>query len=127
MGLIKLRTVPEELHRRLKACAAVAGLTLETYCIAQLEAGNADNRGSGTEPARSFERSGNHASVPVVRSAKGSKKRLHPMQPVREELASGGNGPAQLSEPQPGSGKIGSCPHDAKRTEAFCRLIGGGC
>lgn len=32
MGLIKLRTEPEELHRMLKSGAAIYGGTLEAFC-----------------------------------------------------------------------------------------------
>jgi len=38
MGLIKL-IVPEDLHRRLKADAAGAGMTLGARCVAVLQAG----------------------------------------------------------------------------------------
>ena len=60
MGLIRLRAVPADLHRRLKAEAATAGVTLEVWCVSRLEEkhggseGKAEPAGTGAEeePAR---------------------------------------------------------------------------
>ena len=64
--------------------------------------------------------------MPVVQKAKSSKKRLHQVQRVHDELAGGGNAPSRLPESGPASGSITRCPH-GKLNEAYCRLTGGGC
>jgi plasmid stability protein len=38
MTMIQIRNVPDALHRRLKARAAEAGMTLSDYLLAELEA-----------------------------------------------------------------------------------------
>jgi len=35
-SMIQIRNVPEELHRRLKACAAIAGMSLSDYLLAEV-------------------------------------------------------------------------------------------
>jgi hypothetical protein len=37
MGMIQIRNVPPELHRKLKARAAEAGMTLSDYLLAEIE------------------------------------------------------------------------------------------
>jgi hypothetical protein len=98
MGLIRLKSVPEGLHRRLKSEAAMAGVTLEILCIGKLEvkdgsgieAGNEvvhDDTGRGRSgKAGSTRRGGDGAAMSVVQEAKGTAKRLHPVQPLRDKL-----------------------------------------
>jgi plasmid stability protein len=43
MSMIQIRNVPEELHRELKARAAISGMTLSDYLLAEL-------RGLSTRP-----------------------------------------------------------------------------
>lgn len=39
MTMLQIRNVPEELHRRLKARAAMAGMSLSDYALAELQRG----------------------------------------------------------------------------------------
>jgi len=64
-------------------------------------------------------------SVSVVPKAKGEAKRLHSLQPMRDELAGRRASFEGLPEPKPGGGKIG-CPHGCYSIEV-CRKVGGGC
>src|ERR1700759_2306847 len=72
------------------------------------------------------EGSGDGANVSVLRKPKGAEKRLHPVQPVRSELAGGRDAPAGLPEPRPASSANGKCPH-GKFNQAYCKATGGGC
>ncbi len=49
-----------------------------------------DVRGAAVDASGGDERSGNRTSVPVLRKRKGKPVELHPVQPVRGELVSGG-------------------------------------
>jgi hypothetical protein len=137
---LNIRNVPPEVMRAIKLKAVEAELSIRGYCLARLaddfiriiiptQPGELNGREDvvRNDARGTNQRAGHDAALPVLPKAKGSKKRLHQVPPVRDELATGGDGPTKLPEPQPGSGKIGSCPHDPKRTQAFCRLIGGGC
>lgn len=57
MGLIRLRMVPQELHRRLKSDAAKAGVTLEAWCVRKLggEGNEGGNRNGDEERENVFE------------------------------------------------------------------------
>lgn len=127
MPSLNLRNIDVTLVTSLRTKAASLGVTLRGYCISALEDSLADIRGTGSIERGPEKRSGNSGTMPVLPQAKSRKKQLHPLQSVRSELASRGNGPAQLSQQEPGSGKIGSCPHVKGRTEAYCRILGGGC
>jgi len=35
--MVQLRSVPDTLHRRLKACAAMAGMSLSDYLVAEIK------------------------------------------------------------------------------------------
>src|SRR5580658_1208995 len=87
---------------------------------------HANNRGSGSEPARPAERTRDRAAVPVLPKAKGSAKRLHPLQSVRGELAGGGDAPARLPEQRSARSSLEKCPH-GKLNAAYCQATGGGC
>lgn len=38
-AMIQLRNVPDDVHRKLKATAALAGMSLSAYALAELERG----------------------------------------------------------------------------------------
>lgn len=112
-----------------RSAVIVEALKAYFYCGAGQPAPrgrNADTRVTGADERRPAQRSGNGAAVPVLQKAKSGKKHVHPVQPVRDELAGRRDAPAKLPEPKPSGGKVGGCPH-GKRNEAYCRYVGGGC
>ena len=48
-----------------------------------------DDRGAGSGTAREVERGRDDAPVPILPAAKSGKRRLHTLQPVRDQLAPG--------------------------------------
>ena len=74
----------------------------------------------------SHKRSGDDAAVPLVRPAKSPAKRLHPVPPVRGELAERGDALPGLPVERPPLGANQKCPH-GERNAAYCRAIGGEC
>ena len=126
MGLIKLRTVPVELHRRLKAEAATAGMSLELWCICRLGEPHVDIPRPGSKQERQIERSRNGARLPVLQKAESVAERLYPVQPLRDKLVERRDEPSELPELRPASVAPGSCPH-GKRNAAYCRATGGIC
>ena len=70
---------------------------------------------------------GTEPPLPVLRKAKGRKVVVHPVQPVRDKLASGGDGSSELPQCRSASGASGLVPPTASSMEAYCRAIGGGC
>lgn len=98
MGLIKLRTVPELLHKRLKAEAALAGSTLEDWCVSKLggesersggeSVGSAEVSAGGDEGRRHL----NGLAVSFLRSTPEPAERLRQVPTMRGELV-GGHGP----------------------------------
>ena len=124
MSMVRIAVrVPQSLADELRVEGEAHGCDLSWAVRRRL---NADIRGSGTEPAGPTQRSGNGASVSVLPQAEGKPKRLHPVQPVRSELAGGGNEPTKLPEHGPASCAKGSCPH-GKLNAAYCRATGGIC
>jgi len=88
MGMIRLRSVPDGLHRQLKAGAAGAGMTLEAWCLRLM--------GGTDEVARKDDRSGVDAKKRPAKSAEAPAD-SEPAGDVRpeRELA-----PAEDSEPE---------------------------
>lgn len=93
MPALNLRKVDVTLVTRLKADAAMAGVTLKDHCVGLLEAtrGRSDDDGCGTGAGQtgSTERAGDRTTVPILPKAKSDKKRLHPVYEVRPELERG--------------------------------------
>jgi hypothetical protein len=85
-----------------------------------------DVRRTGTAEAGPIERKGNCASVPALRKAKSAAKRLHPVQPLRNELAQG-RGPDQgcSTQPRAVSAHEGhqTWPYGTKRYCADCQSV----
>lgn len=106
MGVLNLRNIPDELIRKMKMRAAENGVTLKDECLEIIrrhcgvvdsagvgETGKTDHagrRGQGGLKGDEAQRRGNGASVPDMRKTEGAAQRLHPVQPVRTELVSGG-------------------------------------
>lgn len=117
MAQLNLRSIPDELMRKLKARAAENGVTLKGECLAMIRkycgvidgqsrvdsvgaegsAGQAGSKGShagrgGSASVASVEAggTGDSAPVPVLRNDKGAAQRLRTVQPVRGELAGRG-------------------------------------
>lgn len=91
---LNLRNLDVTLVTKLKADAALAHLTLRAHCIRLLGGvnGNSDSepaRSGSAQQTRTSQRTGNRTAVPTVRKAKSKAERLHPVQPVRDELARG--------------------------------------
>src|SRR5689334_51928 len=84
---LNLRNLDPKLIARLKSDAALAGKTLREWCIGLLGGNDGTGRPFEADPTGKTSRSGKPSKLPSVRNAKGSKKRLHPVQPVRPELA----------------------------------------
>ena len=122
--------LPLEIANAVKARAveerrSVSWVIVEC-CREVLLGDDADGRAKGTVEEGDARREGDGTAVPILRNAKGGKKRLYPVQSVRRELAQRGNEPSGVSGTRPASSAAGSCPH-GKRNEAYCRYIGGGC
>jgi len=95
---INLRHISGELHQKLNVRAATEKVTLESLCVRFLWAGldpggpnGSDNEEVvGHDTPTKGERAGNDVSMSVLPKAKGRAKRLHPVQPLRGELAGRG-------------------------------------
>jgi len=94
---INLRHISAELHQKLNVRAATEKVTLESLCVRFLWQGLDQPGGpdgisevADNDPKGATGRKGKRAPVPVLQKAKGDKKRLHPVQPVRGELEQGG-------------------------------------
>jgi hypothetical protein len=95
---LNIKRVKRESVQRLKVEAVGRGVTLRDLCIKTLgiegeENGadkNDDGGRSGKGSAGAVGGSGDNATMPVLRPKKGAAKRLHPVQPVRGELAGRG-------------------------------------
>jgi len=88
-------------------------------------AGDGGSEGEGAAGGKGGRGTG-RSSVPVLQKAKKPAKHMHPVHPVRDQLAPGGDGSPELSGKRPPSCTPGSCPH-GKPHQAFCRAVGGGC
>lgn len=118
MGLIKLKDVPGELHRRLKAEAAAAGMTLPGWCI-RILGGNHGKEGvalaeTSVQVVRDSRRD---ADVPMESNARGLRRESEPV--LRPDMFGKGAG---LPE---GSDEVGAedeepDPHDPE----FCQQPG---
>ena len=72
--MIPLRHVPDELHRRLKARAALAGMTLSDYLLQEIR--RVAERPSPEELRRRLhERPAAHPSVPPARAVRAERDR----------------------------------------------------
>ena len=78
-----------------------------------------DGAGAGRSASVEGKRTGNDASVSVVRKAKGSKERLHPVQPVRKKLAGRGG-----LEPRPETQSDAHAGHRLGDSGRFCITCG---
>jgi hypothetical protein len=88
MSMVRIAVrVPQSLADELRVEGEAHGCDLSWAVRRRL---SADIRGAGVESARSIERSGNGASLPVLPKAKGVSTKLHPVQPVRNKLVDGG-------------------------------------
>ena len=81
----------EDARKQQRSLAWILG-----YRLAQLSnredsngCGNSEHAGPGNIEIGTPERTGNRTPVPTVRKAKGKEKRLHPVQPMRDELGRG--------------------------------------
>ena len=133
MAALNIRNVDSQLLATLKAEAALLGSNLKSYVMAILVArvvpqpvGVFNGSLAVDDARRANERSGNGTRLPILQQAQSKPERLHPVQPLRGELAGLGDESAQLPQPGPASCKAGSCPH-GKRNAAYCRQLGGGC
>lgn len=128
---LNLRDVPPELVRELKLAAVAAELSLKGYCLerlsgsgihikkvanGELEGGDVSGGrpcGVGEEPRgvekSNRKRSGDRAALPVLSDSSSDPERLHSVQQMRGELASGGDAIAGLPESKP-IGSEGRCP-----------------
>src|SRR6185437_5804605 len=123
--LISLR-IQDELMVEIDRLAESDGRSRNSFIVRALEGMYGNGRVDGSESGSSVGGGGDGTGVSVVRKAEGDKKLLHPVQPLRGELAGRGDAPAQLPPAGPASSSPGSCPH-GKRNAAYCRATGGGC
>ena len=105
MAALNIRNVDSQLLATLKAEAALLGSNLKSYVMAILVArvvpqpvGAFNGSVAVNDTRRADERSGNGAGLPVLPKAQSEPERLHPVQPLRRELAGLGDGPAQLPD-----------------------------
>lgn len=124
--LISLR-IPDDLLAAVDGLAQSDGRSRNSFVVRTLRGaihgnGRIDEQHASATPSGS----GHRTELPVLPEAKGRKKQLHPVQPLRRELAGRRDAPAEL--PQRGSegGSPDRCPH-GKLNEAYCRAIQGGC
>lgn len=120
----QLRLRSEGQFAGFKNSAVAAGVSMNEWFLRRIEDGDGrvDESDAGAEDGGS----GDGATVPVLRKAKGRAKQLRPVQPMRDKLAGGGDAPSELPQRGPASGATGRCVH-GKLNEAYCRAIGGGC
>jgi plasmid stability protein len=74
MSMIQIRNVPEPLHRRLKARAALAGMSLSDYLLAELRA-VAERPTLAELRARLAERPGVAPSPPPAEAVRAERER----------------------------------------------------
>jgi hypothetical protein len=102
---LNIRNVEKESVMELKGDALTLGLSLRELCIRKLgikatakgsegeqngTVQNDDGGRSGSGSEGKIGGSGDNASLPVLRPKKSAAKRLHPVQPMRGELAGRG-------------------------------------
>ena len=115
-----IKDVSEEQMKAIRVSAAQVGKTIREYVLLKLTGGNDGREGnSGNEgrvggvEAGSVKRGRDGTAVPIVRKAKGSEKRLHPVQPVRGELAEGGGSRERPETTESVKVVGGVCPNGA--------------
>ncbi len=80
--------LPQELLDSIDSEAAAESRSRSFVITRRLHGNrNDDIRGAGSGQTRETERSRDNATLPILPHAKSPTKRLHPMQPMRNELA----------------------------------------
>lgn len=128
---LRIRDFPNEVQRQIKSKAAALGISLRDYVIEALkekpydrlegtvvksDAGGANRGMAHVDAGAEVGRAGDRTAMPVLAKAKGKKKLVHPVQPVRDELGDG-----RRVEPQPEGAGPGAGEGAA---EGQCRACG---
>src|SRR6185437_16704766 len=117
--LISLR-IQDELMVEIDRLAESDGRSRNSFIVRALEGMYGNGRVDGSESGSSVGGGGDGTGVSVVRKAEGDKKLLHPVQPLRGELAGRGDAPAQLLAGPAGGSWAGASPRPASSPRKGC-------